>query len=152
MTVAGVDRSHCEGVLRNISPIPPPSIAALADIDNEVVLPSLQPILASVSLVETTKVAQELLAQEVRWSLPEIYVVRLSSVLRMLYPKYISYLSRTPHRWTIEALHNSVLSGLSGNLGPYNSPWKFSQEFVLHYLIQNHSQKAEMRRMRMEVR
>ena len=59
-------RVLCAGILKNISPIPPPSIAALADIDNEVVLPTLQPILASISLQEVTSRVQELIAQEVR--------------------------------------------------------------------------------------
>lgn len=56
----------CAGILKNISPIPPPSIAALADIDGEVVLPTLQPVVSSVSLPEVTQRAQELIAQEVR--------------------------------------------------------------------------------------
>ncbi|KAI0094380.1 armadillo-type protein [Irpex rosettiformis] len=55
----------CAGILKNISPIPPPSVAALADIDNEVVLPTIQLILSSISLPEINSRAEELIAQEI---------------------------------------------------------------------------------------
>ncbi|KAI0686648.1 armadillo-type protein [Cytidiella melzeri] len=68
-------RVLCSGILKNVSPIPPPSIAALADIDNEVLLPTLQPVVASVSLFEVTQRAQELIAQEN--ALPEMQKLSL---------------------------------------------------------------------------
>ncbi|KAI0348220.1 ARM repeat-containing protein [Trametopsis cervina] len=70
-------RILCSGILRNVSPIPPPSVAALADIDNEVVLPTLQPVIASISLVENTQRAQELIVQED--AIPELQKLSLKN-------------------------------------------------------------------------
>ncbi|KAL4253634.1 Armadillo-like helical [Abortiporus biennis] len=57
-------RVLCCGILRNITPIPPPSIAATVDIDKDIVLPVLEPILSSVSLPEIAQRALELAEQE----------------------------------------------------------------------------------------
>ncbi|TBU46133.1 ARM repeat-containing protein [Dichomitus squalens] len=46
------------GILRNISPIPPPSIATTIDIDRDVVLPTLEPVLSSIDLQEASQAAQ----------------------------------------------------------------------------------------------
>ncbi|TFK77473.1 ARM repeat-containing protein [Pluteus cervinus] len=51
------------GILRNISPIPPPSIASSVDIDRDIILPLLQPIITSISLAEDSKIAQDLAMQ-----------------------------------------------------------------------------------------
>ena len=71
--VSTVDAHTCQtfsdiqfsGILRNVSPIPPPSIAAMVDIDNELILPTLLPVISSVSLPEVSQRVQELIAQEV---------------------------------------------------------------------------------------
>lgn len=46
------------GILRNIAPLPPPSAASLVDMDRDIVLPLLQPIVSSISLTEATSRAQ----------------------------------------------------------------------------------------------
>lgn len=48
------------GILRNVSPIPPPSAASFVDIDKDVVLPLLQPIISSISLPDISTTVQEL--------------------------------------------------------------------------------------------
>lgn len=53
------------GILRNISPIPPPSVAATVDVDRDIVLPTLEPILFMISLPEAAQLAQEQIAKEV---------------------------------------------------------------------------------------
>ncbi|CAL1694663.1 unnamed protein product [Somion occarium] len=57
-------RVLCSGVLRHVIPIRPSSIAATLDIDRDVVIPTLQPVLSSISLAETSQCVQELIAQE----------------------------------------------------------------------------------------
>ena len=51
--------------MRNITPIPPPSEASSLDIDKDLVLPLLLPIISSVSIVATTNAVQELLQRAV---------------------------------------------------------------------------------------
>ncbi|KAI0714810.1 ARM repeat-containing protein [Earliella scabrosa] len=51
-------RVLCCGILRNISPIPPPSIAATLDLDRDVVLPTLEPVLTSIDIQEAAQAAQ----------------------------------------------------------------------------------------------
>ncbi|KAL1951704.1 hypothetical protein VTO73DRAFT_853 [Trametes versicolor] len=51
------------GILRNISPIPPPSIAATVDLDRDVVLPTLEPVL-STDLQEAAEAAQHAIDQQ----------------------------------------------------------------------------------------
>ncbi|KAI0652564.1 ARM repeat-containing protein [Trametes meyenii] len=52
------------GILRNISPIPPPSIAATIDLDRDAVLPTLEPVLSSTSLQEIVQAAQQAIDQQ----------------------------------------------------------------------------------------
>ncbi|KAJ2917874.1 hypothetical protein MD484_g2591, partial [Candolleomyces efflorescens] len=52
------------GILRNISPIPPPSIASTVDLDRDVILPLLQPVISSISLQEVTSEVQGLLQRQ----------------------------------------------------------------------------------------
>ncbi|KAF9451411.1 ARM repeat-containing protein [Macrolepiota fuliginosa MF-IS2] len=52
------------GILRNVSPLPPPTIVSLVDLDKDVVLPLLQPTIASISISEISSVAQELITQQ----------------------------------------------------------------------------------------
>ncbi|KAF8625190.1 hypothetical protein AX15_005495 [Amanita polypyramis BW_CC] len=52
------------GILRNISPIPPPSAASFVDIDRDVVLPLLQPVISSISLSDISNAVQELVQRE----------------------------------------------------------------------------------------
>lgn len=54
------------GTLRNIIPIPPPSEVSSLDIDKDLVLPLLLPIISSISIVDTTNAVQELLHRAVR--------------------------------------------------------------------------------------
>lgn len=53
------------GILRNISPIPPPSATSFVDIDKDIVLPLLQPVISSVSLFDISNSVQELVQREV---------------------------------------------------------------------------------------
>lgn len=57
-------RVLCCGVMRNISPIPPPSVAATVDLDRDIILPTLEPVLSLVSLPDAAQLAKELIAQE----------------------------------------------------------------------------------------
>lgn len=52
------------GTLRNVSPIPPPSSASFVDIDKDVVLPLLQPVISSISLQDTSNAVQELIQRQ----------------------------------------------------------------------------------------
>lgn len=58
------------GILRNISPLPPLTAASAVDIEDEIVLPLLQPLLTSVSLLETSQQVQALAEKQVCPSLP----------------------------------------------------------------------------------
>ncbi|KAI0066499.1 ARM repeat-containing protein [Artomyces pyxidatus] len=49
------------GILRNLAPIPPPSAAAHLDLDKDVLLPILVPVISSVSLLEASGAVQQLL-------------------------------------------------------------------------------------------
>lgn len=51
--------------MRNVAPFPPPSIAATVDVDRDVVLPALEPVLSSVSLPEAAQQAEHLIGQVV---------------------------------------------------------------------------------------
>ncbi|KAF8832000.1 hypothetical protein HHX47_DHR1000917 [Lentinula edodes] len=48
------------GILRNISPLPQPSAASIVDIDKDITLPLLQPVISSVQLPEIASRAQQL--------------------------------------------------------------------------------------------
>lgn len=87
-------------------PIPPPAIAALADIDGEVVLPTLEPILSYVSLMEITQRAQDLIAQEVNQMIPGFRALQLNIVCRTLYPKCKNCLSKIRRRQTTRTPSN----------------------------------------------
>jgi len=52
------------GILRNISPLPPPTPASSIDIDKDTVLPLLLPVISSISLSEASKSVQDLLARQ----------------------------------------------------------------------------------------
>ncbi|PPQ64078.1 hypothetical protein CVT24_008891 [Panaeolus cyanescens] len=52
------------GTLRNILPIPPPSAASFVDLDKEVVLPLLQPVISSISIASVTNAVQELIQRQ----------------------------------------------------------------------------------------
>ena len=56
-------RVLCAGVMKNIAPVPPPSIAATVDIDRDIVLSTLQPVLVSTSLPEISQQAETLIVQ-----------------------------------------------------------------------------------------
>lgn len=56
-------RVLCSGIMRNIEPIPPPSIAATVDVDRDVVLPTLEPVLSSLSLSDAAQQATQLIVQ-----------------------------------------------------------------------------------------
>lgn len=51
------------GILRNVSPLPPPS-TALVDFDREVLLPVMISVISSVSLLEVSNLVQELLRRQ----------------------------------------------------------------------------------------
>jgi hypothetical protein len=57
----------CTGILRNLAPFPPPSSIALVDLDKDILLPVLVPVISSVSLQEAAEAVRSLvLAQQVR--------------------------------------------------------------------------------------
>lgn len=51
------------GILSNVSPLPPPSAASGVDVGKEIVLPLLQPVVASVSLTESSALAESLVTK-----------------------------------------------------------------------------------------
>lgn len=53
------------GTLRNISPLPPLTTASIVDIEEEIVLPLLQPLLTSISLPEVSQQIQALVEKQV---------------------------------------------------------------------------------------
>lgn len=59
--------------MKNISPIPPPSIAATVDLDRDVVIPVLEPVLSSISLSEASQLAHDLISKEVSMILDARY-------------------------------------------------------------------------------
>ncbi|KAJ7623345.1 armadillo-type protein [Roridomyces roridus] len=56
----GTLRVLAAGILRNVAPLPPPSVASALDLDAEIVLPQLTPLL-SISLTEVSETALQLL-------------------------------------------------------------------------------------------
>ncbi|KJA28497.1 hypothetical protein HYPSUDRAFT_129419 [Hypholoma sublateritium FD-334 SS-4] len=52
------------GTLRNVSPIPPPSAVSFIDLDKDVVLPLLQPVISSISLQDASNTVQELIRRQ----------------------------------------------------------------------------------------
>lgn len=56
------------GILRNVSPLPSPGVASDIDIDKDIVMPLLKPVIASVSLTDATNKALELV-DSIVWSL-----------------------------------------------------------------------------------
>ncbi|KAJ7471753.1 armadillo-type protein [Mycena latifolia] len=64
-------RVLASGILRNVSPIPPPSAASAIDIDKDIVLPQLQPVIASISLADASASALQLIEQQAS-SAPDI--------------------------------------------------------------------------------
>lgn len=58
---------NCTGILRNLAPFPPPSSIASVDLDKDILLPVLVPVVSSVSLQEATEAVRGLvLALQVR--------------------------------------------------------------------------------------
>jgi hypothetical protein len=55
-----------QGIVRNVSPFPPPTPASFLDIDKDIVLPLLHPVISSVSLTDASNAAQRLIAEPVR--------------------------------------------------------------------------------------
>jgi hypothetical protein len=54
------------GILRNVSPLPPLTAASAVDIEGEIVLPIMQPLLTSISLPDASQQIQELVEKQVR--------------------------------------------------------------------------------------
>ncbi|KAF9245889.1 ARM repeat-containing protein [Melanogaster broomeanus] len=54
----------CCGILGNVSPLPPSSAASTLDVNNDLILPLLQPIISSVSLEEVAQQVQELVTRQ----------------------------------------------------------------------------------------
>lgn len=54
------------GILRNISPLPSLTAASAVDVEDEIVLPLLQPLLTSISLPEASQQIQALVEKQVR--------------------------------------------------------------------------------------
>ncbi|KAF4604783.1 hypothetical protein EYR40_003565 [Pleurotus pulmonarius] len=52
------------GVLRNVSPIPPPSVASSMDLDKDIILPLLQHVVTSVTLADVSQSVLALVSQQ----------------------------------------------------------------------------------------
>ncbi|KAK7695114.1 hypothetical protein QCA50_002304 [Cerrena zonata] len=70
-------RVLCSGVLRHVAPLPPPSIMATLEIDRDVVIPTLQPVISSGSIAEASGRVVELLQQQE--SIPELEKLSLKN-------------------------------------------------------------------------
>lgn len=53
--------------MRNVSPLPPPSAASTLDVNNDLLLPVLRPVISSVSLDGVAKQVQELVNRQVSY-------------------------------------------------------------------------------------
>jgi hypothetical protein len=64
----------CTGILRNLAPFPPPSSIASVDLDKEILLPVLVPVVSSVSLEEATEAVRVLglKVRQVHSSIPSL--------------------------------------------------------------------------------
>ncbi|KAJ7604904.1 armadillo-type protein [Mycena rosella] len=71
-------RVLASGILRNVAPIPPPSAASAIDIDKEIVLPQLQPVIASISLADASASVLQLIEQQAS-SAPDIEQLSLKN-------------------------------------------------------------------------
>ena len=60
-----IDRESA-GILRNLAPFPPPSSIASIDLDKEVLLPVLVPVISSLSLQEATEAVRGLVQIQAR--------------------------------------------------------------------------------------
>lgn len=60
-----INEPHFIGTIRNVLPIPPPSAASFLDIDKDVVLPLLLPVISSISLPDTSNLVQQLIQRQV---------------------------------------------------------------------------------------
>lgn len=52
------------GILRNVSPLPPPTVVSQMDLDKDNIFPLLQPIISSCSISEISNLAQELITTQ----------------------------------------------------------------------------------------
>ncbi|KAK0198737.1 armadillo-type protein [Armillaria mellea] len=72
------------GILRNISPLPPPAAASFVDIDKDVVLPLLQPVIMSISLPDISNNVQTLVSQQAELERLEIRLRTVQLALEIL--------------------------------------------------------------------
>ncbi|KAF9225574.1 ARM repeat-containing protein [Gyrodon lividus] len=54
----------CCGIIGNVSPLPPPSVASTPDVNNDIIFPLLQHVISSVSLEEAVQQVQELVTRQ----------------------------------------------------------------------------------------
>ncbi|KAG8219606.1 ARM repeat-containing protein [Butyriboletus roseoflavus] len=54
----------CCGIMSNVSPLPPPSVTSTLDVNNDLLLPVLRPVISSVSLDEVVQQVQELVTRQ----------------------------------------------------------------------------------------
>lgn len=52
------------GILRNVSPLPPPTAVSQKDLDKDIIFPLLQPIISSSSISQISDLAQELITTQ----------------------------------------------------------------------------------------
>ncbi|KAF5352474.1 hypothetical protein D9756_005865 [Leucocoprinus leucothites] len=52
------------GILRNISPLPPPTVVSLVDLDKDIIFPLLQPTISSIGIPDISVGAQELITAQ----------------------------------------------------------------------------------------
>lgn len=101
------------GILRNISPLSPPSAASFVDIDKDIVLPLLQPVISSISLHDLSNAAQQSVMEEVLLFRPRAIHIHSSFIFRRPFPGSRTYHSKTPLNPTINPPLKSNSSVLS---------------------------------------
>jgi hypothetical protein len=123
------------GVLSNISPLPPAMPAAQVDIEGDILLPLLQPIISSISLVDSVNSVHTLLAKEVRLSIHQRSVwLKLCLCSRECHLwKICRSKARQSPTTSLRRKQNSRRSRASS--GRSNFLWKSSPACVLLYLI-----------------
>ncbi|KAJ7597426.1 armadillo-type protein [Mycena floridula] len=109
------------GILQNISPLPPPSLSSTIDVEKEVILPLLMPVIASISLADISTKAQTLATRQA--SEPDMEKLSIKNTPKSDY--------RSPTEMELELLETKlrtvqlaleILTGTCATLPDLNDP------------------------------
>lgn len=112
-------RVLASGILRNISPLPPFTAAAAIDLESEVILPLLQPLISSISLSSTVDEVHKLLTQQDDLA-PQVDKISLKGTPKSDHRTPTeTELDRTEHRLRTIQLALEILTGVCATLPEY---------------------------------